>query len=87
MREQIYEIFHTFNLLDQERGDPDNIIKRFDEYLLPQTNASVERHQLLQDCKLNTKIFNNFLDKLAANCEFVQIQDSLIKNRSICKIK
>ncbi|KAK9696464.1 hypothetical protein QE152_g31889 [Popillia japonica] len=62
------------------------VVKAFEDYFVPKSNPSVERH------KFNTRIqrpgenFDTFLGelkKLAANCEFAQMKDELIKDRII----
>ncbi|KAK9685286.1 hypothetical protein QE152_g38158 [Popillia japonica] len=86
MGEDAQEIFETFELSEQKKESYKEVVKAFEDYFVPKSNPSVERH------KFNTRIqrpgenFDTFLGelkKLAANCEFAQMKDELIKDRIV----
>ncbi|EFA12239.1 hypothetical protein TcasGA2_TC002046 [Tribolium castaneum] len=59
------------------------------EYFIPKTNVSVERHKFNSRMQLSRETFDMFLSelrKIAANCNFGNLKDKLIRDRIVCAV-
>lgn len=87
--EEAREIMDTLGLTADEMKKPETILAKFEEYFVPKANTSVERHKFntkVQQSGENFDTFLNELKKIAANCNFGELKDELIKDRIICGI-
>ena len=84
------EIFKTFGLSDKERVNVEVVIKKFEEYCTPIKNVTYERHVFNTRAQGATEGIDAYvteLRKLARNCEFGELHDSLIRDRIVCGIR
>ncbi|EFA12511.1 hypothetical protein TcasGA2_TC004209 [Tribolium castaneum] len=89
MGEETLEILDTLELTEEGRKDPEEIVCKLDEYFVPKTNVSVERHKFNSRVQMANENFDSFLGdlrKIAANCEYGDLKDDLIKDRIVCAI-
>lgn len=84
------EIYENFDLNEEEKTNYEIVKNKFENWFVPQSNKSVERH------KFNTRVqamsetvdqFYNDLKKIATNCEFGNMRDDLITDRIVCGIR
>lgn len=83
------EIYQSFQLTDEEKKDPEKIIKKFDDYCIPKTNITIERHKFHCRVQARGESFEAFyaeLVKMAALCDFGNLKDDLVKDRILCGI-
>lgn len=84
------EIFESFDMTEEEKNKPGEIITKFDAYFLPQTNKSIERHRFNTRVQLKGESFEAYvadLRKIGQNCDFGNLRDELIKDRIVCGIR
>ena len=81
------EIYNTFVLeLPEECSEPTyaEVIKKFDEYLLPCVDITFERHLFIHRDQLPGETLDRYLSALrtlARTCKFKQLKDSLVRDR------
>ena len=88
--EEALEIFNTFGLSDEDKVKIDVVIKKFEEYCTPQKNVTYERHVFntrAQGATERIDVYITELRKLARNCEFGELHDSIICDRIVCGIR
>jgi hypothetical protein len=88
MGDQAREIYETLDII--ETDDIDQILQKMDEYFLPKINTSIERNKFNNRVQGPGEMFDSFLAdlrKIASNCDYGQMKDSLITDRIICGIK
>ena len=84
------EIFNTFGLSDEDKVKIDVVIKKFEEYCTPKTNLTYERQVFNTRAHEATEGIDAYvteLRKLARNCQFGELHDSLIRDRIVCGIR
>ncbi|KAL9952873.1 hypothetical protein ACROYT_G040197 [Oculina patagonica] len=88
--EEALEIFNTFDLSDEDKVKIDVGIKKFEEYCTPKKNVAHERHVFNTRAQGATEGIDAYvkeLRKLARNCEFGELHDSIIRDRIMCGIR
>ena len=88
--EEALEIFNTFGLTDEDKVKIDVVIKKFEEYCTPKRNVTYERHVFntrAQGATEGIDVYVTELRKLARNCEFGELHDSIIRDRIVCGIR
>ncbi|XP_063625625.1 uncharacterized protein LOC134797333 [Cydia splendana] len=66
------------------------LLKEFDDFFLPKTNTTVERHRFFtreQKSQESAEQYVFELNKMAAKCGFKDLCDDLVKDRLICGIR
>ena len=84
------EIFNTFALSDTDQTKIEVVINKFEEYCTPKKNVTYERHLFNTRAQGETEGIDAYvteLRKLARNCEFGELHDSLIRDRIVCGIR
>ena len=84
--EEALEIFNTFGLTDEGKVKMDVVIKKFEEYCTPKKNVTYERHVFntrAQGASEGIDAYVTELRRLARNCEFGELHDSIIRDRRI----
>lgn len=90
MGPEALNILDSFQLTETEMVDPKTIIERFDQYFIPKTNISIERHKFHSRVQAPNESFEEFqaeLTKMAVKCNFGNLKDELIKDRILCGIR
>ena len=88
--EEALEIFNTFGLSDEDKVKIAVVIKKFEEYCTPKKNVTYERHVFNTRAQGATEGINAYVTemrKLARNCEFKELCDSIIRDRIVCGIR
>ena len=88
--EEALEIFNTFGLADADKVKIDVVIRKFEEYCTPKKNVTYERHVFNTRAQGATEGIDAYvteLRKLARNCEFGELHDSIIRDRIVCGIR
>ena len=84
---EIYETF-TFELGDEMKLAP--VVHKFSEYCNPRKNITILRQKFLTYWQQEGQNFHDFvteLKKLSSECEFDNLQNSLIKDMIVCGTK
>ena len=84
------EIFNTFALSDTDQTKIEVVIIKFEEYCTPKKNVTYERHVFNTRAQGATEGIDAYVTefrKLARNCEFGELHDSLIGDRIVCGIR
>ena len=84
---EIYETF-TFEPGDEMKLAP--VLHKFSEYCNPRKNITILRHKFFTYRQQEGQNFHDFvteLKKLSSECEFDNLQDSLIKDMIVCGTK
>ena len=87
--EEALKIFNTFGLSDEDKVKIDVVIKKFEEYYTPKKNVAYERHVFTraQGATEGIDAYVTELRKLARNCEFGDLHDSIVRDRIVCGIR
>ena len=88
--EEAPEIFNIFSLSDEDKVKIDVVIKKFEEYCTPKKNVAYERHVFntrAQGATEGIDVYVTELRKLARNCEFGELHDSIIRDRIVCGVR
>lgn len=75
------EIYKTFTWLSGEKEDPEVVLQKFEDYVLPQRNKRIARFQFNRRSQLDGETFDNFvkdLRLLAMECDFTDSDDLLV---------
>ena len=84
-------VFRTFQFTEADhRTDVTKIMEAFDRYCIGETNVTYERYVFNQRVQQPGESIDDFvadLRKLANNCQFEQLEDSLIRDRIIVGIR
>lgn len=84
------QIFNTFNLTSEQQKEINIIKQKFQEYFIPKSNISFERYQFFKIVQQEDETFDEFLTKIKTqvkNCEFENLQDSLLKDKIVFGVK
>lgn len=87
--EEAVEKFNTFTLTEEQKKEYATVITAWENYCVPRSNKSVERHIFFARNQKEGESFDTFLTdlkKLSASCGFGDLRDSLIKDRIISGI-
>ena len=88
--EEALEIFYTFSVSDEDKVKIDVVIKKFEEYCTPKKNVTYERHVFNTRAQGATEGIDAYvteLRKLARNCEFGELHDSIICDRIVWGVR
>ena len=83
-------IFNTFGLTNEGKVKTGVVIGKLEEHCTPKKNITYERHVFNTRAQGATKgIDANIteLRKLARNCEFGELHNSIIRDRTVCGIR
>ena len=84
------EIFNTFGPSDEAKVKIDVVIKKFVEYCTLKKNVTYGRHMFNTRAQGATEGIDAYvteLRKLARNCEFGELHDSIIRDRIVSGIR
>lgn len=87
--EDARDIIKTLDVHVLKASLVESIIGKLDAYFLPTRNISVERHKFNTRKQGPGEDFNSFLKdlrKIASDCDFKNLKDSLIADRIVCGI-
>lgn len=87
--EEAIEKFNTFDLSDADRKDAEKVMKAMEDYCMPKSNESVDRHIFFNRKQNQGESFDEFLTsvkKLSSTCNFGDLKDSLIRDRIVSGI-
>ena len=86
--QQAREVYNTFTFAEPEdKLKVAPILEKFTEYCNPRKNITFLRYQFFSCGQLDGQPFDQFvtaLKKRAADCEFGDLKDSLIRDRIVC---
>ena len=85
--EEALEIFNSFGLTDADKVKIDIVIRKFEKYCAPKKNVTYERHVFNTRARgaiTGIDAYVTALRKLARNCEFGELHDSIIRDRIVC---
>lgn len=88
--ERVVDILDTLGLSGNEKKNINIIVAKLDSYFLPKSNTSVESHKFNTRIQTPEESFDDFvtdLRKIAANCEFGNLRDRLIKDRIVSGVQ
>lgn len=88
--EEVIEIIEVLRVEESDRKDPEKLIEILTNHFKPKQNTSVERHKFNSRVQGYGESFNDFitdLKKIAANCQFDNLREDLIRDRIVCGIK
>lgn len=89
MGEEAISIFNTFNFMEVEKDKIEILKKKFEDYFVPKKNLMYERYKFFT-FKQTTETIEQYATELktkAAQCEFGQLKEELIKTMLITGIK
>ena len=82
------EVYNTFTFAEPDDNmKVGHILEKFTEYCNPRKNITFLRYQFFSHGQVEGQPFDQFvtaLKKLAADCEFGDLKDSLIRDRIVC---
>ena len=82
-------IYNTFNTPEEEAEDIEVLIKNFQDYVEPRKNLTYLRHIFFTRNQETHETIDNYVTDLknkAIQCEFVDLRESLIRDRIVCGI-
>ena len=89
--EQAIEVFNTFTFGDDEEADdPEQVIRKFEEYCIPKRNITYERHVFNTRMQATGETIDNYVTELklqAKHCEFGSLTNELIRDRIVVGVK
>ena len=88
--EEAVEKYETFDLTDEERKVYASVKKAFEDYCVPKTNESINRHLFFQRRQKKDESFDVFLTelkKLSLDCNFDTLKDGLLRDQIIAGIR
>lgn len=85
------KVFNNFTFdKTEDKENIDIVLKKFEDYFMPEKNVTYERHMFFLREKRNGESIDSYVTELrdlCSTCEFGQISDSLIKDQIILGIK
>lgn len=75
-------MYNTFNLTEEEKKNYEVVMQKFEDYLVPVKNESVNSHVFFTRNQHAGETFNAYitdLKKLSADCNFGELKDRLIR--------
>lgn len=87
--EEAIKVFNTFVYADGERNNLAVLTKKFLDYCEPRKNLPYIRHMFFTRAQKQAESIDAYVTDLknkAKDCEFAQLQDSLIRDRIVCGI-
>jgi hypothetical protein len=84
------EILGIFNTLNKDDANYEDSLKALEDYFMPKSNVTVERHNFYMRTQSESEDFNSFyndIKKLVVNCDFANMKDDMIRDRIVCGIK
>ncbi len=86
-----YSVFRTFKFEDEShKAQVDKIMEAFDKHCIGETNVTYERYLFHQRVQQPGEVFDDFLAdlrKMAARCELMTLEDSLVRDRVVIGIR
>ena len=89
MGKECHRILKYLPLTDQERKDPDTIIKKLEEHFEPKRNVIFERYvfnSCAQDANENYDTYIQKLRELSRTCEYGNLREQMIRDRIVIGI-
>lgn len=80
----------VYDQFAEEIQTVDELLNKFDEFFVPKKNLAVERHKFFNRNQKELESTEQYvfeLNKIAAKCEFKDLQDDLVCSRFICGVK
>ena len=87
---EAYDVFRTFELSDADRKKVDKIVEAFQSYCVGSVNVTYERYLFNKRMQESSERFDNFLGdlrRLAKNCDFGSVGDSMLRARIVVGIR
>lgn len=85
------KVYNNFSFSDtQDKNDIKDVLKKFEEYFMPEKNVTYERHKFFLRHQREGEGIDNYatdLRDLSSSCDFGQLTDSLIKDQIVLGIK
>ena len=84
------QIFNAFVWCNGEHASVETILRKFDEYCQPKRNVSFERHVFMSRKQKKNEMIDDYvldLRKLARNCNYGQLTDSIIRDMIIMGVR
>ena len=85
-RKQAIEVYNTFAFSEEEEGEYDSVIGKFDAYCNPKKNETYERYVFNSRKQLEGEAIEQFVTDLklkAQTCQFDTLRDSMIRDRIV----
>ena len=85
-RKQAIEVYNTFSFTEEEDGDFDSVIEKFNSYCNPKKNETYERYVFHSRKQLQGEPIEQFVTDLklkAQTCQFENLKDSMIRDRLV----
>uniref|UniRef100_A0A1Y1KPK9 Paraneoplastic antigen Ma-like C-terminal domain-containing protein n=1 Tax=Photinus pyralis TaxID=7054 RepID=A0A1Y1KPK9_PHOPY len=86
---EVYEIYTTLELSDEERKSWKEVLKKLEVYFKPKENETINRHMFHTRRQKDGESIDSFvtdLKKLAQSCNFGDVKDSLIRDIIVCGV-
>ena len=83
------DVYNAMNLNDMQHDKIDVFFTKFEEYCKPKQNVIVERYQFntqVQDKAESIDRYVTGLQLIAKNCSFRDLEDELIRDRTVCGV-
>lgn len=80
------EVYNTFQFNEAEETTIDNVLDKFENYCVPQSNLTFERYKLFSRKQNSAESIDEYvtcLKGLASSCEFGEISNSLVKDAMV----
>ena len=85
-RKQAIEVYNTFSFTEEEDGEFDSVIEKFNSYCNPKKNETYERYVFHSRKQLQGEPIEQFVTDLklkAQTCQFENLKDSMIRDRLV----
>ena len=85
-RKQAIDVYNTFSFTEEEDGDFDSVIEKFNSYCNPMKNETYERYVFHSRKQLQGEPIEQFVTDLklkAQTCQFENLKDSMIRDRLV----
>ena len=90
MGEDSLDIYNSFTFTIEEAKRIDPIIRKFEEYFIPQQNVTFERKMFFSRKQLEAEPDDKWvtdLKQLSSTCEFGDLRDSLVKDAIVLGVQ
>ncbi|XP_032688764.1 uncharacterized protein LOC116852456 [Odontomachus brunneus] len=84
------EVFESFQLCEEDKKKLSVVFKKFDEYYVPATNTTYERHLLFNRRQEVGESYDHYmatLKNMSLNCQLGDLRDSLVKDVFISGVR
>ena len=89
-RKQAIEVYNTFAFSEEEEGEYESVIGKFDSYCNPKKNETYERYVFNSRKQLEGEAIEQFVTDLklkAQTCQFDNLRDSMIRDRIVLGVR